>query len=261
MGMVIGYSALAVFCYFTLIFAVAQAIKDTGIVDIAWGPGFLIVSLIAMITAGSFGVRSIILTTIVGIWGLRLGVHILIRNIGRGEDFRYNQYRRKWKRFFGIIMYVRMYLLQGLFMLIISAPILFVHIYSVGDPSGVLRVTDFIGLGIWLAGFLFETVGDTQLLVFKRKPDSKGKIMMTGLWRYTRHPNYFGETVLWWGIFFFALFRVEGLLTFFGPATITFLLLKVSGGPMLEKKWAGDEVYEAYKKRTSYFVPLPPRRK
>ena len=119
--------------------------------------------------------------------------------------------------------------------------------------------SDVVGVLVWIIGFLFEAVGDYQLRRFIGNPLNKGRIMMSGLWRFTRHPNYFGEVVLWWGIFLIALSVPGGWRTIVGPATITFLILKVSGIPMLEAKYRSNPQYEAYQRRTSSFVPLPPR--
>jgi steroid 5-alpha reductase family enzyme len=123
-----------------------------------------------------------------------------------------------------------------------------------------LTFLDALGAAVWLAGFLFEAVGDYQLGQFKRKPESKGKIMTSGLWRYTRHPNYFGEAALWWGIWLAALSVEGGWAGIISPLTIGFLLLKVSGVTMLEKKYVGNEEFAAYARRTSAFFPMPPKK-
>jgi steroid 5-alpha reductase family enzyme len=147
-------------------------------------------------------------------------------------------------------------MLQGLFLYIISLPIIFIqHHYVVG-----LKWIDLVGTGTWTIGFLLESVSDYQLKVFKSKPEHAGRIMTIGLWKYSRHPNYFGEVVQWWGIFLLALPLSGGWMTIISPLTITYLIRYVSGVPMLERKYAGNEEFEDYKRRTSVFFPLPPTR-
>jgi steroid 5-alpha reductase family enzyme len=182
-------------------------------------------------------------------------LHIHARNSRRGEDPRYRQWREAWGRWFLLRSFFQIYLLQGTLLVIVATPVIFTN----ASPDTSLGMLDFLGLAIWLTGFLFETLGDWQLLTFMRNPANKGKLMTTGLWRYTRHPNYFGEVTLWWGIGLIACAIPNGWMTLVGPLTITFLILKVSGIPMLERHYAGRADFEAYKRRTSVFLPLPPR--
>ncbi|MDH4273105.1 MAG: DUF1295 domain-containing protein, partial [Candidatus Aminicenantes bacterium] len=221
-----------------------------------WGLGFILIALTTLFLRPGLEARHVLITGLVVIWGLRLATHVFVRNRGRGEDFRYAKWRRDWGRWVVPRSFFQIFMLQGVFMLIIATPIV------LANRSGEKGLSAFDGLGafLWLTGFLFEAVGDHQLKRFKQKPDSKGKIMTSGLWRYTRHPNYFGEAALWWGIFLIALSVRGGYVAIVSPLMISFLLLKVSGVTMLEKKYAGNEEFAAYARRTSAFFPRLPKK-
>lgn len=249
-------AASAVFVYMTAVFLVAILAKDNSIVDIAWGPGFILVAIVTFFLRPGFEARNVLISGLVIVWGLRLATHITLRNRGRGEDFRYAKWRKDWGRWFIPRSFLQIFMLQAIFMLIVSSPVI---IANRSAASG-WTVLDALGCLLWLVGFLFEAVGDYQLTRFKQKPESKGKIMMTGLWKYTRHPNYFGEAALWWGVFLIALSVPGGWLSIISPLTIGFLLLKVSGIPMLEKKYAGNEEFADYARRTSPFFPWFPKK-
>lgn len=250
-------SALAVFIYMTFLFIMAMAKKDNSIADIGWGIGFILVAFLTLFLEPGFEIRHILVTGLVLIWGVRLAIHILMRNKGKREDFRYAKWRREWGKYFVIRSYLQVFLLQGLLMLIICYQIILVN--SSEKPG--INILDILGLMVWLFGFLFETVGDFQLLRFKRDKNNKGKIMKSGLWRCTRHPNYFGEATMWWGIFLIALSVPRGWTALISPALITFMLLRVSGVTMLEKKYKGNKEFEEYAKRTSPFIPWFPKKK
>jgi steroid 5-alpha reductase family enzyme len=249
-------AAGAVFAYMTAVFLLALSQKNNSIVDVAWGPGFILVALVTLLLEPGVQARQVLVGGLVAVWGLRLAGHIFLRNRGRGEDFRYAKWRREWGRWFVPRSFLQVFMLQGVFMLMISSPILLVN----RSTERGLTLFDALGSVVWLVGFFFEAVGDYQLKKFKEKPESKGKIMMSGLWRYTRHPNYFGEAALWWGIWLLALSVPGGWAGIISPLTIGFLLLKVSGVTMLEKKYAGNEDFTAYARRTSSFFPLPPKK-
>jgi steroid 5-alpha reductase family enzyme len=249
-------SAIAVFAYMTAVFLIALLFKDNSIVDVAWGPGFILVGLTTFFLQPGFEARHVLIIGLVVIWGLRLATHVFVRNRGRGEDFRYAKWRRDWGRWIVPRSFFQIFMVQGVFMLIIATPIVLVN----RSGGKGLTAIDGLGASLWLSGFLFEAVGDHQLKRFKQKPDSKGKIMTSGLWRYTRHPNYFGEAALWWGIFLIALSVRGGYVAIVSPLTISFLLLKVSGVTMLEKKYAGNEEFAAYARRTAAFFPRFPKK-
>lgn len=252
----IFYSAFSIFFYMFLVFIIAWVKKDNSIVDIAWGIGFIVVALLNFFLEPGFVIRHILVTALIFIWGTRLSVHIAFRKKGKGEDFRYAQWRKDWGKWFLIRSFFQIYMLQGLFLLIISYPVILIT-HSQKTGVGFL---DILGLLVWSTGFFFESVGDYQLSRFKKNPENKGKIMTQGLWRWTRHPNYFGETAQWWGIFMIALSVKSGWTAVISPLLITFLLLKVSGIPMLEKKYRGREDFEEYAKKTNAFFPWFPKK-
>jgi steroid 5-alpha reductase family enzyme len=240
----------------TLIFFLAMAVEDNSIVDIFYGTLFLVGSWGSYIEYGSGHPRQLLLMVLVTIWGARLALHLLVRKKGHGEDFRYRQWREEWGKTFIWRSFLQIFMLQGAVVLLVSAPIL-LTLKAPGDQLGFL---DFLGTAIWLVGFLFEAIGDWQLLRFKRNPKNKGHIIRTGVWQYTRHPNYFGEATLWWGIFLIGLGAVNGFFGLISPLLIGFLLLKVSGIPMLEAKYEGNPEFEAYRKRTNAFFPWFPNK-
>ncbi len=256
MGPTFLLCGLAVLAYMTGVFILALILKDNSIVDVAWGPGFVLVALITMLRGPEWPARNLLVSALVTIWGLRLAIHILIRRKGKGEDFRYAQWRRSWGRWFVLRSFLQIFLLQSIFMLIIVSRVILIDL-SAGSPLGGW---DVLGTLVWLLGFVFETVGDAELARFIRNKENRGRIMTSGLWRFTRHPNYFGEATMWWGIFLIGLAVPKGGLGLVSPIFITFLLTRVSGVPMLEKKYAGDPEFSAYARRTSVFIPWFPRR-
>ncbi len=259
--------AIIILIYMTLWYVLGLWLKRNDVVDVAWGLGFATVSLSALFLEGNFTIKALLVCSLVFVWGVRLASHIYSRNKGKTEDFRYQKWREDWGSFFYLRSYFQIYILQGILMFVISLPVLSVIKFGgvesgfVGDlPGSVagLNWLDFAGLAVWVFGFSFETIGDWQLSRFIQDPEKSG-IMTEGLWKYTRHPNYFGEVTQWWGIWLIALSVKYGLLSIVGPLTITILILKVSGVPPLEEKYSGNEEYEKYKKKTSKFIPLPPK--
>ena len=250
------FQSLVIFFYAVTWFIVAVVKNRNDVADIAWGGGVICAALTAYLTAGLNQARSLLVLILVIAWGLRLMLHIGIRNRGKPEDHRYKAWRQEWGSNFLFRSFLQVFLLQGFLLLVISLPVT-MTITRNGPPLALL---DFIGFSLWLIGFSFEAIGDFQLLQFKKNPVNKGKIITSGLWRYTRHPNYFGEVTLWWGIFLICL-TVPGILwTIVGPLTITWLILRVSGTPLLEKRYVDNPEYAEYIKKTSSFFPLPPKR-
>ena len=248
-------SAVSVLLYMTGWFIAAQVRGRNDIADVAWGLGFILVAAVSLVAGDVYSPRSLVVSGLVLIWGLRLALHIHYRNRGRGEDPRYRKWREEWGQWFVLRSFLQVFMLQGLLLLLVAVPIIHVNT-AAARPLGGLEL---IGLAVWLYGFCFEAVGDWQLLKFIRNPANKGKLMTSGLWRYTRHPNYFGEVTLWWGLWLMTLALPGGWLTIVGPLTITTLILKVSGIPMLERPYEGRADFQEYKRRTSAFFPLPPR--
>jgi len=245
--------ALILFVYMSLWFVFSLVKKRNDVADVAWGLGFVLLAWVSLFLSQDFGLRGILVNVLVSIWGLRLAIHIHSRNKGKTEDYRYLAWRKEWGKWFYLRSYFQVYLLQGSLLYLIVFPVLMIHSRS-GSSLGWL---DLVGVFVWLFGFYFESVGDAQLARFIKNSDNKGKLMQTGLWAYTRHPNYFGEVTQWWGIWLIALSIPNGWMSIIGPITITFLILKVSGIPLLEKKMAENPDFAAYKKSVSLFFPLP----
>lgn len=248
------FMALLVFLHMSTWFILSILFKRNDVADIAWGLGFINLAWVSFFISG-YSERGIIAAMLVSIWGFRLAWHIYSRNRGKPEDYRYQAWRKEWKNFY-VRSFLQVYMLQGILMYLISLPFLFIN----NEPHAGFGIIDIFGLSIWIIGHIFESVGDAQLKKFISNPRSKGKIMNEGLWKYSRHPNYFGEVTQWWGIFIIALSIPGGYLTIVGPLTISILILFVSGIPLLEKKREGCVDWEEYKKRTSIFIPLPPRK-
>lgn len=249
--------ALLLLGYMSLWFVVSLVKRRNDVADVAWGLGFVLLAWSSFFLSGHRTASGLIVSSLVTVWGIRLAWHIHARNKGRAEDYRYLEWRNAWGRWFYARSYAQVYLLQGFFLYLIALPVLVIN-SSPNLASGPLFAA---GLFIWAAGFFFEAVGDRQLAQFIKNPANKGRLLMSGLWAYTRHPNYFGEVAQWWGIWLMALAAPQGPMAVIGPLTITFLILKVSGIPMLEKKMMEHPDFAGYKKRVSVFIPLPPRSK
>lgn len=241
----------------TFWFLIAVVRKRNDLADIAWGIGFILVSFIGLLNQPFTSVRMQLMTLLVFLWGVRLVIHISARNLGKKEDSRYKKWRKDWGKSWILKSYINVFMIQGFFMFLIALPIIFTGSF---DSRTSLNALDYFGILVWSFGFIFETVGDWQLSDFKSDPKNKGKIIKSGLWKYSRHPNYFGEVTLWWGIFLIAMSVPYGLFSLLGPLTISLLIAKVSGIPLLEAKYKNNKEFEEYKKTTSAFFPLPPRR-
>ncbi len=249
-------SALLIYVYMSVWFLIALLIKRNDVADIAWGLGFIVVAVYTFVVYGMQVDRGLLVTALVTIWGSRLAWHIFKRNIHKSEDKRYAAWRASWGKWFVSRSYVQIFMLQGLLLLLIVTPVILINMFR--GPL-MLTLGDVIGLVVWIIGFYFESVGDRQLRQFLADPSKKGTVLSTGLWRYTRHPNYFGEVTMWWGIWIIALSVPYGIIGVIGPLTITFLILKVSGVPMLEKSMRENPMYDEYRRTTSVFFPLPPK--
>ena len=247
---------LTLLLYYVILFVVAQVIHNNSIVDIAWGAGFVLMAWVSFLLGDNNPVGTLIVVLIT-IWGLRLSWHIGKRNIGRPEDPRYVAMREGWGDRFPLLKaFGQVFLLQGFLMFLIGSPVLLTHRFW----APRLTLLSWLGLAVWIGGFLFESVGDAQLRAFLRKPENRGHIIRSGLWRYTRHPNYFGESTRWWGIFLIALTSVPLWMAVVSPVVITWLLVFVSGVPLTEKSFEGNEEFAAYARVTSRFFPWFPRR-
>ena len=251
-------AGLVILAYMTILWLVSLLLKNSSIVDIFWGLGFVVANWFYFFqTPQGVELRKILLSILVTIWGLRLSFYILWRNWGKPEDFRYQKWRDEagiswwWRSFF------KVFILQGLLMWVISIPLLAAQFYS--SPKNLIWL-DFFGILIWFFGFFFESMGDFQLARFKADPHNKGKVLDRGVWRFTRHPNYFGDAAQWWGYYLIAA-AAGGYWTIYSPLIMTNLLLRVSGVTLLESTLKETKPgYKDYVERTSAFVPLPPKK-
>jgi steroid 5-alpha reductase family enzyme len=239
-----------------LLWLLSLALKNSSIVDIFWGIGFVIITWLAFSLGSGYIPRKQLVAVLVTMWGVRLALHIFFRNWGKGEDFRYAKWREQNGPRWWWFSFLQVFLLQGVLMWIISAPLIAAE--TSGFPV-IITPLDAIGVIVWMIGFLFEMIGDLQLMSFKQNPKNKGKLFTKGLWKFTRHPNYFGEMVLWWGYYIIAL-ASGSWWTIFSPVLMTFLLLRVSGVAMLERTMKVKPGYEEYMRKTNAFFPWLPRR-
>lgn len=246
---------LCLLAAFSAVFFIGKRNKKHDYVDILWGSGFALSALISWLL-GPKSLTGLTMTLLTCIWGARLSLHLARRNIGKPEDFRYQAMRKKWVNRFELVMFFKNYMTQFAINLLVGFPIVYVNLE--GAPNGGFML--WLGLAVWAIGFFFEALGDEQLRRFKARPENKGKLMTQGLWAWTRHPNYFGDAAMWWGIYLISLTGHLGRAwLIFSPLLMTFMLLYVSGVPLLEKKYQGRADWAAYVARTSKFFPLPPR--
>lgn len=259
--LLIGNAAL-VLALMTALWAVSVFLKDASIVDPWWSIGFLLVLAHTVARTGLTPGKTLLLA-MVGAWAVRLWLYLLARSRGKAEDPRYAGFRRKYgpDRYWWISFF-QVFVLQGFLIVLISAPLQLAG--SAGEPDPV-SLSDLLGLALFSVGLAIEVVADAQLNAFRKAragggPGAPGPVLDTGLWRYSRHPNYFGEALLWWGFFLSALDEPMGWATVLAPALMTFLLVKVSGVAMLDAHMAATRPeYADYIRRTSPFLPWPPR--
>lgn len=250
-------TAIVLLVFAVLLWLLSLAMRNASIIDCFWGLGFILVCTVGLQLNDPPVPHHVLLSGMVFIWGARLSLYITWRNWGMPEDYRYKAMRDKhgpsfwWKSFFTV------FLLQGFLTWFISLPL---QVAMMSDLPALDHVLVPIGVVIFLAGLTFESIGDWELARFKAKPENKGKVMDQGLWRYTRHPNYFGDALLWWGIFIAALPWPNVSYTVLSPLLMTLLLMKVSGVPLLEKRMAETRPkYAEYARKTPAFFPWRPR--
>ncbi len=257
MIIIVAVTAISLFCYMMIAFLVGTVKKNNGIIDSFYSMGYVVVAWISLLLMGTFGFRQILVTILVTIWGVRLSIYVIIRNWGKLEDYRYKAMRELFGEKVISKSFKKIYMLQGLIIFLVGFPVLFVN----ASINPAMSWLDVVGTIIWIVGFYFEAVGDHQLRKFKKDPNNKGKVMDQGLWKYTQHPNYFGEVTMWWGIFIVVISVPFGFITIFGPILINFMIIRVSGVRLLNKRYEGDDKYADYKKRTSAFIPWFPKKK
>jgi steroid 5-alpha reductase family enzyme len=248
---------LVILAMITLLWLVSVIMKNASIVDLFWGFGFVVTAMVYFLNTEGFETRKIVLTTLVAIWGLRLSIYLTWRNAGKGEDFRYQKFRKDYgEHRYWWVSFFQVFLLQGLLMWLISAPLLGAQFYP-GERLGIL---DFIGIIFWIVGFAFEAGGDIQLARFKADANNRGKVLDKGFWRYTRHPNYFGDTAVWFGYGFICL-SAGSYLPVLGSVLMAALIIRVSGVALLEKTLKESKPeYQEYIRRTSAFIPWFPKK-
>ncbi len=243
---------------FAALWVVGLVKRDASVVDPFWGTGCVALALFWYVRGGAETEGALVQLPAVALWGVRLSAYLLWRNWGTGEDFRYRAMRERAPRAFPWTSLLTVFLLQAGILWVVAMPILAVQ--SAAHPTA-RSPWDVLGLALFVVGFAFEAIGDAQMARFKADPENRGKVNDRGLWRYTRHPNYFGDAVVWWGLFLPAL-ASGAWWTAIGPVLMTVLLMKVSGVALLEKTLAETKpAYRDYVRRTSAFVPMPPRRR
>ncbi|HKK42743.1 MAG TPA: DUF1295 domain-containing protein [Bacteroidales bacterium] len=249
---------LLIIIMMTVLWIVSVILKNVSIVDLFWGPGFIAASLFYFLNTDGFYIRKVILLALVAIWGFRLFGYLSWRNAGKGEDFRYMEFRKKYgEKNYWWISFFQVFLLQGILMWLISAPLLGAQFYY---HSAKINIFDIAGIVFWLIGFLFEAGGDFQLAMFRADPSNKGKVLDRGFWHYTRHPNYFGDASAWWGYGLICI-AAGSYWAVLGSVLMTLLIIKVSGVALLEKSLNEKKPgYREYVEKTSSFIPWFPKK-
>jgi len=250
-------SAAAIAALMLAVWLLSLVLRDASIVDITWGLGFVLVAWVSFATGDGSDARRTLVVVLTTLWGVRLAAYLAWRNIGKGEDYRYQAMRRRHGDRFPLVSLYLVFGLQGVLMWIVSLPVQAAMVPA--SPSGLV-VLDFAGIALWCVGMFFETVGDLQLARFKADPANSGRVMDRGLWRYTRHPNYFGDFCVWWALYAITLATGDAWWAGAGPIVMTVLLMRVSGVPLLERHMGKRRPgYEQYVRRTSAFFPRAPR--
>jgi steroid 5-alpha reductase family enzyme len=249
--LLLGLAAIVIL--FTVLWVVSLRLENSSIADVAWGPGILLIGLTYYFTSDGAPLRAHLTLALLAIWAIRLATHLGIRTRLRGEDFRYVKWREEYDHWW-LVSYFKVFLVQAVIGWIISLPIYFSIVSLAPTP---LTVLDYLGVLLFVSGLVVESVGDEQLRRFRAERINRGKVLDTGLWHYTRHPNYFGEALLWWGFGLIGL-ATGGLPGLIGPAILTYLLIYVSGVALLESTLIEKAGYVQYVGRTPPFLPLPP---
>lgn len=252
-GRILLINFILVFGFFTLAYLVARAKKRIDTVDVCWGLGFIVAAWGVQVQAPTG--RSLIVASIVSIWGIRLASHIYAKHKGKHDDPRYKEITGKWKGNIWNQAYFKIFLLQAGLVMVVGLPIVMIANQQLLNFDWFFSA----GLVIWIIGFYIEVVADSQLKSYL-KLTNRPKVLKTGLWKYSRHPNYFGELTMWWGIGVMALTASYGWIGLVGPAVLSYLMIFVSGIPPIERRRSKDPEYREYMRKTSPLVILPPRK-
>ena len=256
---VFGLNLIAVTLMMILGWFLSLILKNVTVVDSLWGLGFVLIAWLTFFLTDGFLGRRLLIALLVTVWGLRLSIYLSRRNWGKGEDPRYGSWREKSGKHFWLVSLFKVFLLQSLFLWAIS---LSLQYGAASKTPAMITWLDLCGFSLWMVGFVFEAVGDWQLAAFKSNPANKGNVMDRGLWAYTRHPNYFGECLMWWGIFVIAFSTPNSWWTVLSPLIITAVLLKMTGIPLTEKTIVAHRPgYKEYIQRTPAFIPWFPKKK
>ena len=249
---------LLIISLLTILWLISVFIKNVSIADILWALGFLFINLYYFLASDEFYTRKIILLVLVTLWALRLSIYLAWRNIGKGEDYRYQEFRKKYgEERYWWVSFFQVFLLQGILIVLVSLPLLATNFETQND---YLNLFDYLAILFWVIGFIVESAGDYRLSKFKMNPNNKGKVLNTGLWKYTRHPNYFGDTIVWWA---YAIFSIasQNYWSFIGSIIMTLLIVKVSGVALLEKSLKDKKLeYLEYIRKTNSFFPWFPKK-
>ncbi|MBP1160454.1 DUF1295 domain-containing protein [Rhodococcus sp. PvR099] len=258
-----GFAAVSVTGLLVLVllqaatFAIGRRIGRYNVVDVSWGLGFVLVAVVAATVGGGDVTRRVLLVLLVAVWGLRLSWHMHVKSRGRGEDPRYEELLARSAGSRTVVVIRKIFLTQGAAQWFVSLPLQLSAVLGATHGPGVAVLG--LGAAVWVVGFVFEAVGDSQLERFKAEPANRGRVMDVGLWAWTRHPNYFGDACVWWGLWLVAASVWPGPLTIASPVLMTYFLVYATGARLLEKSMSQRPGYAEYQARTGFFVPRPPR--
>ncbi len=247
----LAHGALFVFIYMTLWYVVASVAKRTDLVDVAWGLGFILLTMLILVSYENVGFRPILVSLLVFAWGLRFSLYIYLRNSGGVENIRYRKLREEWGKYFFLRSYFQIFIFRGILLILVAIPVLYINTFGGGE----LGFLDYLGAGLWLLGFALESMSDWQLSGFLKTPENKGKLLKSGLWALSRHPNYLGEILQWSGIFLMVLSLPYGYLTIVGPLTMVLIIFKSINASAVEKNTARNQEIKEYKKNTGVLFP------
>lgn len=242
--------------FFTL-WLVSLRTKNAAIADVYWGPGFIVIAAVSLIVNGAFNINQIALASLVGLWGLRLGLHLWLRHrAAMGEDQRYARMRERGGKNWPIKSLFSMFFLQAIVQWLIALPI---HLGTTPYANSLPGVTGRVGILIFAAGMTLETIADAALNRFKRNPSNSGRLLTSGVFAWCRHPNYFGEILVWSGLALFAYSVSGAAIVFLSPILLAFLIARASGVPLLEEVLENREGFDDWKARTNALIPWPPK--
>lgn len=256
------YTYLILLSYYILWYIIAQIKNNDSLVDVAWGLGIVVSAVSSFFLSASYSIPSMLITGLTLIWGLRLTAYLFKRNFNKKEDYRYQSMKSKWKRNLQIQSFLKVFLLQSIINYIVALPIILTNFLEHESKGNLSLFLMTIGSILFIVGFTFEVLADHSLASFKKDPNNKGKIMQKNVWKYSRHPNYFGEVTLWWGIGIISLSTMNmiSFIGLIGPAVITYSILNITGIPLLEKRYKDHVAYQTYAKKTSRFFPRIPKK-